>query len=369
MPQGTAVFDMVERLATAAAGEMEEVEEEQHSGAFRNSSPTGLAPAAFSMTAAEESTQGNLSTMQLASGGNDHACLDTTATNIAAAEEIGHVASVTTTEAAGNDNTEQDSLCCSEMPENSTSVGNPVNLIPIGLDTVVVSPATGETGIEGCMDAVENLPAADNSLERVLAAEYSAGNSETASSSVSVADADDGKEPSEDEAATPNASTLPPGGSDEGESNIFATPGDMPPQAFVHVDKFTSELVHMRDDLRGSFSSELVDLRDELRQDLRDELRQAIGALSAQITACFTKTNENTTALDNRMQTQFATVNKTVTANYDRLEGGWLSWNVIWAQGCWLSWNVIWAQGLQRTISWSRTLRRRLLSCTISRPC
>ena len=148
---------VVERLATAAAGEMEEVEEEQHSGAFRNSSPTGLAPAAFSMTAAEESTQGNLSTMQLASGGNDHACLDTAATSIAAAEEIGQVASVTTTEAAGNDSTEQGSLCCSEMTENSTAVGNPVNLIPISLDTVVVviSPATGETGIEGCMDAAE----------------------------------------------------------------------------------------------------------------------------------------------------------------------------------------------------------------------
>ena len=34
---------LVERLATAAAGEMEEVEEEKHSGAFRNRSPTGLA--------------------------------------------------------------------------------------------------------------------------------------------------------------------------------------------------------------------------------------------------------------------------------------------------------------------------------------
>jgi len=202
---------LVERLATAAAGEMEEVEEEQHSGAFRNSSPTGLAPAAFSMTAAEESTAlapaafsmtaveentglapaafsmtaaeestpGN--SMRLATGGNDHACLDTAAMS---AEEIGQVSSVTTTEAAGNDSTEQDSLCCSEMPENSTSVGNPVNLIPIGLDTVVVSPATGETGIEGCMDAAENLPAADNSLERVLTAEYLAENSATASSSV-----------------------------------------------------------------------------------------------------------------------------------------------------------------------------------------
>jgi len=146
---------------------------------------TGLTPAAFSMTAAEESTQGNLSTMQLASGGNDHACLDTAATSIAAAEEIGQVASVTTTEAAGNDSTEQDSLCCSEMTENSTAVDNPVNLIPISLDTVVVviSPATGETGIEGCMDATENFPAADNSLERVFAAEYSAENSATASSS------------------------------------------------------------------------------------------------------------------------------------------------------------------------------------------
>jgi len=120
---------LVDRLATAAAGEMEEVEEEQHSGAFRNSSPTGLDTAAFSMTTAEESTPGNSSTMRLASGGNEHVCLDTAATNIAAAEEIGQVVSVTTTEAAGNDTTEQDmdtveiprtncetdSLCCSEI--------------------------------------------------------------------------------------------------------------------------------------------------------------------------------------------------------------------------------------------------------------
>ena len=217
--------------------------------------------------------------------------------------------SVTTTEAAGNDSTEQGmdtveiprticetgNLCCSEMTENSTAVGNPINLMSIRLDTVAISPVTVETGIEGCMDAAENLPAADNSLERVLAAEYSAENSATSSSSVSVPDADDGKEPSEDETATPNASTMDSGGNDEGESNIFATSVDMPPQSFVHVDKFTSEL---------------VDLRAEL----------AIGALSEQITACFTKNNANTEAIDNRMQTKFVAVNKTVTANYERLE-------------------------------------------------
>ena len=54
---------LVERLGTAAAGEMEEVEEEQHSGAFRNSSPTRLDTAEFSMTAAEESTPGDSTTM------------------------------------------------------------------------------------------------------------------------------------------------------------------------------------------------------------------------------------------------------------------------------------------------------------------
>ena len=130
------------------------------------------------------------------------------------------------------------------------------------------------------MHAAENFPAADNSLERVLAAEYSAENSATASSSVSVADADDGKEPSEDEAATPNASTLPPGGSDEGESNIFATPGDMPPQAFVHVDKFTSELVHMRDDLRGcevAVGRRRVEARIQIIETVADVQRACIG--------------------------------------------------------------------------------------------
>ena len=48
--------DLVERLATAAAGATEETQEERHAGAFQDSSATRLDTAAFSMAATEEST-------------------------------------------------------------------------------------------------------------------------------------------------------------------------------------------------------------------------------------------------------------------------------------------------------------------------
>ena len=81
--------DLVERLATATAGVMEEAQEERHAGAFQDSSPTRLDTAAFAMASAEESTPVDSTMMRLASGGKEHVCLDTVATNIATAEEIG----------------------------------------------------------------------------------------------------------------------------------------------------------------------------------------------------------------------------------------------------------------------------------------
>jgi len=80
--------DLVERLATAAAGGMEEAQEERHAGAFQDSSPTSLDTAAFSIAASEESTPVDSTMMRLAGDGNDNVCLDTAATTIAAAEEI-----------------------------------------------------------------------------------------------------------------------------------------------------------------------------------------------------------------------------------------------------------------------------------------
>ena len=79
---------LVERLATAAAGATEETQEERHAGAFQDSSPTRLDTAAFSRAAAEESTPVDSTMMRLAGDGNDNVCLDTAATTIAAAEEL-----------------------------------------------------------------------------------------------------------------------------------------------------------------------------------------------------------------------------------------------------------------------------------------
>jgi hypothetical protein len=80
--------DLVERLATAAAGAMEEEQEERHAGAFQDSSSTSLDTVAFSMATDEESTPVDSTMMRLAGDGNDNVCLDTAATTIVAAEEI-----------------------------------------------------------------------------------------------------------------------------------------------------------------------------------------------------------------------------------------------------------------------------------------
>jgi hypothetical protein len=73
--------DLVERLTTAAAGAMEEAQEERHAGAFQDSSPTSLDTEAFSMTAAEESTPVDSTMMRMAGDGNDNVCLDTISNN------------------------------------------------------------------------------------------------------------------------------------------------------------------------------------------------------------------------------------------------------------------------------------------------
>jgi hypothetical protein len=82
---------------------------------------------------------------------------------------------------------------------------------------------------------------------------------------------------------------------------MFATPGDIPPQAFVRLDQFTAELI-------------------DLRADFRAALQQAIGALSESINAQFAKIHENTVHIDDRMRSQFEKVNTTAATNYERLD-------------------------------------------------
>jgi hypothetical protein len=352
--------DLVERLATATAGATEEAQEERHAGAFQDSSPTRLDTAAFAMAAAEESTPVDSTKMRMASDGNENVCLDTAATTIAAAEEIRLVGFVASTRAAGKNGTgdgvdteatqnaagETGTLRCSERTENSTAVSNPMNLIPIGLDTAAISTAAGETGIGGCAGAAKIFPVADT-REQKHTAEYSAEPSAVAGLDIqpisldtaaistaagdtsiggykhvvgsfavtdkdcapsSVAGSDDGlehTETTETTVLTPKSSVRAPGGIGEGETSMFATPGDIPPQAFVHLDKFTTALIGMRADFRAT-------------------LQQAIGALSesinAQLASSFTKIHENTDHIDNRMRSQFEGVNKTVATNYQRLD-------------------------------------------------
>ena len=253
------------------------------------------------MAAAEESTPVDSTMMRLAGDGNNNFCLDTVATTIAAAEEIRLVCFVAATEAAGKDGTgdgvdtvatqdaagETGTLHCSERTENSTAVSNPINLIPIGLDTAAISTAAGETGIGGYAGAAENFPAADNTREDEHSAENSAELPAVASHDIhplsldtaaistaagetsiggykhvvgsfsatdkgsapsSVANADDSMERTETTVLTPKSSVRAPGDSGEGETSMFATPGDIPPQAFVHLDKFTTELTELRAD-------------------------------------------------------------------------------------------------------------------------
>jgi hypothetical protein len=220
--------------------------------------------------------------MRLAGDGNDNVCLDTVATTIAAAEEIRLVCFVATTEAAGQDGTgdgvdtvatqdaagETGTLHCSERTENSTAVSNPINLIPIGLDTAASSSTDGETGIGGYAGAAENFSAADNTREHEHSAENSAelpavaghdihplsvdtaaistaagetsigdykhvvgsfSATDKGSAPSSVANADDSMERTETTVLTPKSSVRAPGDSGEGETSMFATPGDIPP--------------------------------------------------------------------------------------------------------------------------------------------
>ena len=104
--------------------------------------------------------------------GNENVCLETATTTIAAAEEIRLVCFVAVIETTGKNDTgdgvdtettqnatgETSTLRCSERTENSTVVSNPINLIPIGLDTVVISTDAGETGIGGCAGAAKQFP-------------------------------------------------------------------------------------------------------------------------------------------------------------------------------------------------------------------
>jgi hypothetical protein len=60
------------------------------------------------------------------------------------------VDTVATQNAAGETGT----LHCSERTENSTAVSNPINLIPIDLDTAAISTAAGETSIGGYQHVV-----------------------------------------------------------------------------------------------------------------------------------------------------------------------------------------------------------------------
>jgi hypothetical protein len=119
---------------------------------------------------------------------------------------------------------------------------------------------------------------------------------------------------------TPKSSVRVSGDSDEGETSMFATPGDIPPQAFVHLDKFTTELTDLRADLQAfvhldKFTTELIDLR----ADFRATLQQAIGALSEsineQLASSLAKIHENTVHIDDHMWSQFEKVNKTTETN------------------------------------------------------
>jgi hypothetical protein len=246
---------------------------------------------------------------------------------------------VATKDVAGETGT----LCCSEMTENSTAVSNPINLIPIVLDTVVISTTTGETGIGGYAVAAESFPAADNTREHQHAAkirrnflqllvtisihlartltistvvgETSIGGynhvvgsfsaTDKGSALSSAADADDRMEHAEATVLTPKSSVRDSGDSDVGETSMFTTPGDIPPQAFVRLDQFTTELI-------------------DLCADFRVTLQQAIGALSesinAQLASSLVKIHENTVHIDDHMWSQFEKVNKTATTKYEWLD-------------------------------------------------
>jgi hypothetical protein len=242
------------------------------------------------------------------------------------------------TVATQNASGETGTLHCSETG-TSTAVSNPINLIPIGLDTTVI-----ETGIGGYSGTAESFPAADNTREHQHAAKNSAELSAVADHDIhplssdtaviskaagetsiggynhvvgsfsatdkgsalsSAANADDSMEHAAATVLTPKSSVRAPGGSGEGETSMFATPCDIPPQAFVHLDKFTTELI-------------------DLRADFRATLQQAIGALSEsineQLASSLAKIHENTVHIDDHMWSQFEKVNKIAATNYERLD-------------------------------------------------
>jgi hypothetical protein len=100
---------------------------------------------------------------------------------------------------------------------------------------------------------------------------------------------------------TPKYSVRAPGGNGEGETSMFATSVDIPPQAYVRLDQCTAELINLRADFRAA-------------------LQQAIGTLSESINVQFAKFHENTVHIDDHMRSQFEKVNKTAATNYERLD-------------------------------------------------
>jgi hypothetical protein len=143
---------------------------------------------AFSMTATEENTPVDSNMMRLVDDDNENVCLDIVTTTIVSTEETRLVCFVPATETTGKDGTgdgvdtvttqnatdETGTLHCSERTENSTVVSDPINLIPIGLDTTVISTATGETRIGGYVGTVESFPATDKTRDQEHSAENSA---------------------------------------------------------------------------------------------------------------------------------------------------------------------------------------------------
>jgi hypothetical protein len=135
---------------------------------------------------------------------------------------------------AATDNTRGYEYDEENSEENSADTDD--DFKPPSLDTVVSSTTFDETSVGVCEDVVNSFSAVDKSC-----------------TSSSVTDADDGMENTETTVLTPNSSVRVPKDSDEGKTRMFVTPGDIPPQVFVHVDKVTTELVDLRADLRDDF--------------------------------------------------------------------------------------------------------------------
>ncbi len=80
----------------------------------------------------------------------------------------------------------------------------------------------------------------------------------------SAADADVRREHTEATVLTPKSSVRSPGGSGEGETSMFATSGDIPPQAFVRLDQFTAELIDLCVDFRATLQQVIVALSESI---------------------------------------------------------------------------------------------------------